>query len=76
MIPTAVTHRIGWLATAALGALVVLVVALAPTGFDRGRPSRQTAVEYCRAEATRTYLVKYQATGQERFKDCMTHQGY
>jgi hypothetical protein len=72
MIPTTVTHPTGWLTAAALGALAVLFVVLTPAGFDLGRMSQQSILEYCRAEVTRAFLVKYQATAPRSFEDCMT----
>ena len=74
MIATAVT-RIGWLTAAALGALAVLVV-VTPPGLDAGPTSQQAALEHCRAEVTRAFLVKHRAPEPRSFEACMARQGH
>jgi hypothetical protein len=75
MIETQAPHRFGWLAAAGLG-LALLVVFATTVGFGVGRRTQEAAFEYCRAEVTRGFLVKYQATGHRDFKTCMAAQGY
>jgi hypothetical protein len=75
MIGIEATQRLGWLA-AALGALAVVLVALAPGGLDLDRPGQQSALEHCRAEATRAFLVKYQPAGSRSLADCLARQGH
>jgi hypothetical protein len=61
----------------ALGACALVVFATpTPAGFGVIRMTQEAAVEYCRAEVTRGFLVKYQATGHRDFKSCMAAQGY
>jgi hypothetical protein len=76
MIETQAPHRFGWLATAGLAGLALLVVFAAPVGLGVGRTTQEAAFEYCRAEVTRAFLVKYQATGHRDFKTCMASRGY
>jgi|RhiMethySRZTD1v2_1073278.scaffolds.fasta_scaffold611756_3 hypothetical protein len=76
MIETQAPYRFGWLSAAGLAGLALLVVFATPVGFGVGRMTQEAAFEYCRAEVTRGFLVKYQASGHRDFKTCMTAQGY
>jgi hypothetical protein len=76
MIETQASPRFGWLAAAGLAGLALLVVFATPMGLGLGRMTQEAAFEYCRAEVTRGFLVKYQATGHRDFKTCMAAQGY
>jgi len=76
MIGTHAEHRIRWLTALGLGVVALTLVFWTPGAVSVGRMTQDAAVEYCRAEVTRGFLVKYQSTGQRAFKDCMESQGY
>ena len=76
MIGTHARHRISWLTALGLGALALMLVFWMPSGLSIGRMTQEAAFEYCRAEVTRSFLVKYRSTGQRAFKECMEGQGY
>lgn len=66
----------GWLAPLGLGGLTLLIVLAAPIASGTGRPTRQAALEDCRAEAVRGIFTANRSMGPRTFEACMESKGF
>jgi hypothetical protein len=66
----------GWIAPLGLGGLTLLIVLGASMASGTGRPTRQAALEDCRAEATRGLFITNRSMGPRTFEACMESKGF